>query len=307
MQTTGKRLPRFRREREAIRSFKLTSRDLEIIRQVARHRFLSSTQILSLVEGSATQVLRRLQILYHSGYLDRPRCQIDYFGKGGSRPMVYGLGSRGAGTLRQKYDLPFARMDWDTKNKNAGRVFLDHALMTSEILISFEVACRATEGRVRYISAEEIAKDYAAAGVQRDHLHRWRTALGGKQESLIPDGVFILEYADAPEGRNRRLCFIEADRGTMPLVRSRSIASCVERKLRLYANLWKQGQFTKKLQVNRVQVFIVAEGATRVGNMLEAFAKLTLGRGLFYFGDVASLRQTESALGYPWRHLDGSR
>ena len=303
MQINRKRLPRFRRAREEIRAFKLTLRDLEIVRQIARHRFLTSTQICALVAGAPVQILRRLQILYHSGYLDRPKCQIDYFGRGGSRPMVYGLGSRGAGTLRQKFDLPFERMDWETKNKTAGRVFLDHALMTSELLIAFEVACRASDGRVRYISAEEIEKEFSASGPQRGEMHRWRTTSGSKQESLIPDGLFVLEYADETAGRNRRLCFIEADRGTMPLVRSRSIASCVERKLQLYGKLWKQGQFTGRLPVSRVQVFIVTESAPRITNMLAAFGKLQTGRGLFHFGDVESLRRAASALDYPWKHL----
>ena len=217
--------------------------------------------------------------------------------------MVYGLGSRGAGTLRQKYDLPFARMDWDTKNKNAGRVFLDHALMTAEVLIAFEMACRGSDGRVRFVAAENIFSDDATSGLKFDQLLRWRTTINGKQESLIPDGVFMLEDADFPDGTNLRLCFIEADRGTMPLVRSRSTASCVERKLRLYAHLWKQGQFAKKLQVNRLQVFIVTNSTGRVSNMLEAFAKLPVGRGLFHFGDVETLRKADSALDGAWQHL----
>ena len=303
LQKSGQRLPRFRRERKMIRAFKLTPRDLEIIHQVARHRFLSSQQICALVAGASVQILRRLQILYHSGYLDRPKCQLDYYHQARTRPMVYGLGSRGAGTLRQKFDLPFARMDWDTKNKNTGRIFLDHALMIAEILIAFELGCRVSDGRVKFISASEIVDEFTATGLTHEQLHRWRTSYGATPESVIPDAVFMLEDADAPAGKNRRLCIVEADRGTMPLVRPRSTASCVERKLRIYANLWKQGQFMKKLKVNRVQVCIVTESAGRVSNMLRAFKNLPAGRGLFHFGDVASLKDAASALDYPWQHL----
>jgi hypothetical protein len=305
MRTIGQRLPRFRREREEIRAFQLTPRDLEIIRQVARHRFLSSRHICALVPGASAQILRRLQILYHSGYLDRPKCQLDFYHRARTRPMVYGLGSRGAGTLRQKFDLPFARMDWDTKNKNAGRIFLDHALMIAEILIAFELGCRASGSHVKFIPASEIVDEFSTTGMTHEQLHRWRTSLGGKQMSVIPDGVFMLEDATAPAEKNRRLCFVEADRGTMPLVRARSTASCVESKLRLYANLWKQGQFLKKLNVNRVQVFIITESAGRVSNMLSAFNNLSAGRGLFHFGDVDSLKDGGSALEYPWHHLGG--
>ncbi len=131
MQKTGGRLPRFRREAEAIRAINLTQRDREIIRQVARFKFLRSTQITALVEGGKAQILRRLQALYHHGWLDRPRCQIDYYHRNGSKPMAYCLGSRGLAFMRREHDLPFERMFWFRKGKEIGRLFLDHALMVS--------------------------------------------------------------------------------------------------------------------------------------------------------------------------------
>lgn len=36
-------------------------------------------------------MLRRLQRLYHHGYVERPACQIDYYQRGGSRSIAYGL------------------------------------------------------------------------------------------------------------------------------------------------------------------------------------------------------------------------
>lgn len=69
------RLPRFKRATE-IPPIRLTGRDREIIRQVHRHRFLRSSHIVALIGGSSQQVSRRLQRLFHHGYLDRPRSQI---------------------------------------------------------------------------------------------------------------------------------------------------------------------------------------------------------------------------------------
>ncbi len=291
MPSATKRLPRFRRNREEIRPFKLTPRDFEIIRQVARHRFLSSPQICSLVEGAASQILRRLQCLFHAGYLDRPRCQIDYYHAGGSRAMVYGLASRGAGMMRQKFDLPFSRMDWDTRNRNVGRIFLEHALMVAGIMIAFELACRATGGRVKFVLPDDTAKSAKSPPPSKHKpWHYWRTTLGGKQQSLVPDAAFILEYAGDPVGKNCRLCLIEADRGTMPLRRSRGSASCIERKLHLYTQLWKSGQFVKISGAHRIQVWIVTTGEERVDNMKKAFAELPAGRGLFRFTDLEALQ-----------------
>ena len=290
MPTPTQRLPRFRRTREHIRAFQLTTRDLDIIREVARHRFLSSPQITALVEGAPAQILRRLQCLFHAGYLDRPRCQLDYYHAGGSRAMVYGLGSKGAGVLRQKLDLPFSRMDWDTKNRRVRRIFLEHSLMTAEIMIAFELACRASEARVKFILPEDVSRSPAASPSKRQPWHQWRTNLDGKPQTLIPDGVFVLEYAAEPEGKNRRLCFVEADRGTMPLVRSRGSASCIQRKLRLYTHLWKSGRFAESTGVSRIQVWIVTESPGRATNMKQAFASLPAGKGLFHFTTLGELK-----------------
>ena len=72
-----KRSPRFRRI-STIAPLQLTERDRDIIRLVHRHRFFRSHQITALLGGSEQQIVRRLQLLYHDEYLERPRAQIQY-------------------------------------------------------------------------------------------------------------------------------------------------------------------------------------------------------------------------------------
>ncbi len=95
------RLPRFARA-SAVAALQITGRDREIIRLVHQHRFLRSSHVIFLVSGSRQQILRRLKLLYHHGYLERPRSQLDYYHKGGSREMVYGLSEKGAALLNQE-------------------------------------------------------------------------------------------------------------------------------------------------------------------------------------------------------------
>lgn len=86
------RRARFRRD--APSQIRLTADDLDIIRHVHRHRFLRSTHLLGLLEGrSGKKLLERLASLYHNGYLDRPRAQLDYYTTAGSAPMVYAIGN----------------------------------------------------------------------------------------------------------------------------------------------------------------------------------------------------------------------
>src|SRR5260221_10641451 len=135
---TFPRHPRFRRA-EKFAPMELTERDAQILRAVNRHRFLRSHQIADLVGGSRQQVLRRLQRLYHHGYVERPTCQIDYYQRGGSRSIAYGLASRGAAHLRRVDDIPFSRLDRTSPNRSVKHLFLEHALMVSDIIVALEI------------------------------------------------------------------------------------------------------------------------------------------------------------------------
>ena len=92
------RRPRFRRASEPP-AFRLTDDDIEIVRQVARHRFIGSGEIAALVNRSIDRTNDRLMRLYHAGYIDRPRAQLDRFPTNGSGRMIYALADRGARLL----------------------------------------------------------------------------------------------------------------------------------------------------------------------------------------------------------------
>src|SRR5258706_8145887 len=126
------RLPRFKRATSPP-SMRITNRDCEIIRHVHSHRFLRSDQITSLLGGRSQAVVRRLHLLYHNGYLDRPRAQIDYFHQGGSSKMVYRLGNRGADLLQQRFGVPRPRLDWTAKNNSVKSLFLQHTLAIADV------------------------------------------------------------------------------------------------------------------------------------------------------------------------------
>ena len=276
MKIAGRRLPRFTRDVKAMRSMEITPRDKEIIRQVGRFHFLRSTQILQLVDGAPAQMVRRLQALYHHGWLDRPRCQIDYFHKGGSRPMVYGLGSRGVAMLRREYDIPFSKMVWGRGGSDVGRVFLDHASMVAEVMISIEKTCEQTTGTVKYISSDALA-----LGSKSRDAFRWTAKVGERHVGLVPDAVFALEFSGASSPEMRVICCLEADRGTMPVMRRSPHLSSIRRKFSAYASLWKAGSFEKRFGSKRLAIITVTTSAERVETITDCVAQLSQGRGLF--------------------------
>src|SRR5713101_6127531 len=95
------RRPRFRRASEPP-AFRLTDADVEIVRQVGRFRFIRSTHIAALVRRSVDRTNDRLLRLFHAGYIDRPRAQLDRFPSEGSAPITYALADQGARLLRER-------------------------------------------------------------------------------------------------------------------------------------------------------------------------------------------------------------
>src|SRR5258708_22051563 len=118
------RRPRFRRA-AAPPAFRLTEDDVEIVRVVARHRLIRSTHIAALVGRSLDRTNDRLMRLFHAGYVDRPRAQLDRFPVG-SAHYVYALADRGARLLRECDGITIANPELSRKNREAGRPFIEH-------------------------------------------------------------------------------------------------------------------------------------------------------------------------------------
>jgi len=275
------RLPRFKRSPE-IPPFKLTDRDAEILRLVNQHRFLRSDHLAALTTGSTQQMLRRLQRLYHHGFLERPRCQIDYY-HSGSRRMAYGLGNKGSAWLKRNLSLPFHQLDWNRKN-HVGRLFLEHALLISDIMVSVERACR-NQPAVKLLLPQD------------SHLRpfQWRVNIGS-QCGVIPDRVFGLEF----NGERCWYC-LEADRATMPVTRGDLSQTSFYRKLLAYEATWAQNLHKIKFGWQRFRVLTVTTNAERVQGMIAACQRLKQGRGLFLFTDTKAWQAQPDFLALRWK------
>jgi protein involved in plasmid replication-relaxation len=294
------RRPRF--ERAPVRPMILTPRDLEILRAVHRHRLLRSTHLLALLGGSRQATLRRLQLLFHHGYLDRPPMQLDWYARG-SEPLVYALGNRGAEVLEAEGVARPRGVRWATKNRNISRVFLHHTLAVAEVMVAFEVACRSREG-VQFIPPEEVLQR-APAETRRLRLpFRWQVEVrhDGKPYRLgvEPDRVFGLRFEDAPENRRHAYFFLEADRGTMPIARSGLAQTSFFRKLLAYQETWRRELHKTHLGLPNFRVLTVAASKERVEHLVEACRSISGGGSrLFLFTDKESLGRGDS-LRHEW-------
>ena len=286
-----------------MRRMLLTARDVELLRAVHRHRLLRSTHLISLAGGSRQGVLRRLQRLFHHGYLDRPAVQLDWYARG-SEPFVYGLGKRGAKVFATAGEVHRDQTRWDTKNRNLSRVFLHHALAVADVMVAFEVACREREG-VDFIRREDVL---ASAPKETRRLRlpfRWYVdvPLNGRRERLgvQPDRVFGLRFNE--RGVSSAYFFLEADRGTMPVSRRDLAQTSFVRKLLAYRETWRQGVHRKHFNIPSFRVLTVTANSARLAHLVAASRSIaTGGAGLFLFATASQL-DDGNVLTMPW--VDG--
>jgi len=280
------RSPRFKRIPSAP-PLQLTDRDTRIIQHVHRHRFLRSTQIVKLVGGSKQQVLRRLHRLFHHGYLDRPRAQIEHY-RNGSQAMVYGIGHRGVKFLEQWLAVPQRKVDWSAKNRNATRFFLEHTLAVAEFMVALEIACRERNDIELLTHSEELLK--------------WNVEVrrGSQVHSIgvIPDRVFGLRGKSKPA--EVVWYFLEADRATMPVERHSLKQTSFARKLLAYHETWRQGVL--KNSFPRFRVLTVTTTPARVQHLIEAHQRFNQGKGsgVFLFTHKDAFTDKTRALDLPW-------
>ena len=237
----------------------LTERDIEILRHVGRHRFLRSTHILDLVPGSRQNILRRLQLLFHNGYLERPRAQVAPYHWEGTKPFACCLGKKGAELL-----LCVDKRSYVAPDLSAKSLFLDHALMVSEILVSLEKRLKDTE--TRFVFGDELIRSLPPHAQRRKRPFAWNVAIPRKTEHVIvsvqPDAVFALRSASGPV-----FYFLEADRGTMPIKRKTLDQTSLYRKLLAYSHSWERRIPAVRLGILRFRVLILSYSESRVGRI----------------------------------------
>ncbi len=270
------RPPRFRRV-HSVAPIQLTDRDRDLIWLVHRHRFLRSHHIAALLGGSEQQIVRRLQLLFHHGYLERPRAQVKFVERGGSQPIAYGLGKKGGALLRSE-GVTVDSDAWSEKNHTIGRVFLDHTLLVSEIMVTLELACRRYD--IRLLHADELSLP---------SFRWWAKLQGGLKLGVEPDAIFALEYTDEKGAVQRPYFFLEADRGTMPVVRKNLIQTSFFRKLLAYEATWTNKIHQRHLNIPRFRVLTVTTIPDRVQTLLDACSQLKRGHGLFLFAAISIL------------------
>jgi hypothetical protein len=198
------------------------------------------------------------------------------------------LGNKGAAWLKRELSLQFHQLDWKQKSR-VGRLFLEHALLVSDIMVAVELACRNRKD-LRLLSAGDLQIPKMREPFQ------WKVDIGQRQKcGVIPDRVFGLEV-----NGNQCWYFLEADRDTMPITRSDLDRTSFQRKLLAYEATWSQNLHRSRFGWQRFRVLTVTTSSQRVQGIIEVCQGLAHGHGLFLFLDAASLAKHGDILTIPW-------
>jgi DNA-binding Lrp family transcriptional regulator len=298
------RRPRFRRASEPP-VFRLTDDDVAIVRHLARHRFLRSTHIAALVGRSVDAVNGRLKGLFHHGYIDRPRAQLDFYPTG-SAPMAYALADRGARLLIERDGIEFANVEWSRNNRRAGRPFIEHQLAIVDFYVALQIALR-TRGE-RLIHPDELVADFPDQTFSTGNPFALRAKVphqGVLQEvGVVPD----LAFGIALPGGAHRYFMVEIDRGTMSVVRANFLQTSFERKMHAYLAAHAAQAHERRFGWNTFRVLTVTTDEHRLHSMQTALRELHVphspGTSLFFFTTRHELR-TPDALMRAWRDGNG--
>lgn len=314
-----KRRSRMRRVSSGKR-IELTDRDIELFMLLNRYHYLRSNFLYAFLGGnSETRFKERLGHLYHDGrYINRPEQQWQ-FANCRHMPVIYALDDRGEQVLRDRgvmqSDSPLLKKG----RMGAYRQFA-HELMICDCMASIELGVR-QDRSLRFISWQEIVAKAPERTCNLDNpfaipvsiSHTFASA-GATQRAdikIVPDGLFGLEYACDGQ-KTYRFFALEADRNTLPVIRSNLHQTSYLRKILAYRQIAAQNIHKSHLGLPILLVLTVATNELHMKNIMSLVRELAHeGKSrLFLFKTMSSLGDfnkapapTGNILTDPWQRV----
>lgn len=269
--------------------FAFQPRDIEILKTIYEHRFLTRALILPLFgilpSEEDTNLDRRLRKLAAAGYvrrLPRENRRTEY---------VYALTGAGAEMLKQ-HQLPLPFADWSEKNRDVKTLFVEHTLMVARWYVAIAAGLKELAG----VELEHYERESRPRG-EHALLRNWRSQ-DGTQRKVNPDAFLIL----AGDGVHPGAHFLEADQSTM--AHSRMAA-----KFEDYAAMYRERRHPEFFDVPSFRVCVVGKSDERAANLLNLLIEGTdvrpEERKLFWFTSEEAYRDVPAnVFATVWRSAD---
>ncbi len=241
---------------------RLTHRDKDIIRAIYRFRLLSAHQIEAWLFHSAkrhskqTVCQRRLQLLYHHGFIDRLPSPV-VLGEG-RQPYVYVLDTKGADVIAAETGEDRAVIGWRPQQNQVGFAFVHHTLAINDVRL---VLSRLSELGHWQLTTWIDEADFRSAAYQDRVPYRMR---GARVTRILPDAYFQLQL---PHQDQPAHFFLEVDQGTMDNSRWQD-------KMKAYAQFRQSGLSEKLYGTRHFRLLAVVSSEQRLQNLKRATEKV---------------------------------
>jgi len=133
-----KRQSRYKPDYKKFPRVNIQDRDLEIIKEVAKDRFLTARQIQALFFNSYSAAQRRLQKLWNKGYLKREYAPVKF----GSSEALYCPTKKGIDLLIQRSIIVPDEINWKSKYNRVKPEKKQHEIDANEFKVVLTIAVR---------------------------------------------------------------------------------------------------------------------------------------------------------------------
>src|SRR5665213_4516747 len=273
MEITATRARRSERAEDAGER-RITGRDIHILNNVRRHRFLNTEHLGALDGGNAANIKARLRVLYDQGLLDRPEAQRHYSRHTTPGAMVYALGRAGARFLREHGEAIDPTLDLTEKIRRAGSVFVSHTIGVANFLLILEVACRKSPDALQLIHQHHPLSVAPEKPRHSREPLRWQVTMPNETSkpqthSVVPDAAFAILSPSAPRDKNVNVMLFENDTGSIPIQRSVQSHRSIRHKLDVYLQGWQAKRHVQQFASPALQIAFVTNSPIRVEHMLD--------------------------------------
>ncbi len=246
---------------------KLTSRDVSLVLDVYKYRYLNVDQVKSLHFPSKRTAYHRLQVLTAGGFLKA-------FTVPNVPGRIYYLDKAGAEIVAGELQVDVEDLQWYRYNKMPkDYYFLRHFLAINDFRILMTQACEASPITLKGFIPEYFGEKTTEGNVKKYIRDRVCDVTNHAYEhSHTPDGVFALEKDGKPA-----LFFLEIDRGTEVISDpQKGFLKCVL----FYLNYWTEGKFSRYgvdfhcPPFEAFRVLIITTSGERIKNIRQAVTAL---------------------------------
>ena len=263
--------------------FYISEQDLEILRLLARYRYLRTTFIQAHTGRDRSSVNYALRKLFDQGYIDKPREQRRGYNNLYC-PDIYELDGKGNGLLLERGIREFEITRLYRQKVNGPVKNFAHSMMICDALASLELGVRQSPD-CQFIGWQEIVARAEATNPMKLPCTVAHTHANGRYERLethiVPDGLFGIRY---PNGQAAFFA-LEAEHYN-PIEPTNLGRASFLKKLLAYRDIAKTGVYKTNLKIPNLRVLVVSPTEERVRHQIQLTERIAKASNLFLFNVI---------------------